>query len=926
MDMNQETAAKNPSRSPPGGTVTFLFTDIEGSTDLWQRHRNTMASTLGQHDSLMRRNLEAHKGHVFKTVGDSFCAAFENPVDAANAAVAVQRAIRDESWEVPDGLSVRVALHAGTAELRSDDYFGTALSRVARILAVGHGGQILLSSSVRELLLDDLPEGLQLRDLGQHRLKDLIRPEHIFQILTPDLPNHFSALRTLDSRPNNLPTQPTAFVGRQREIELLRALLEKTARLVTLTGPGGSGKTRLGFQAAAELLDQFDHGVYFVPLASIRDPALVASTIAQTLAIREIDGRPLLENLKERLRGERILLILDNFEHVLAAAPMVGELLAGCPNLKVLATSRASLHVRGEHEFPVGRLALPELHRLPAVDALSQYDAIDLFIQRAMEVQPDFALTTANALAVTEICTRLDGLPLAIELAAARVKLHSPSGILARLGNRLELLQGGACDLPPRQQTLRAAITWSHDLLDEEAKVLFRRLSVFAGGFSLEAAEVVCGDLPGAGLNTLRGIEILINFSLLRRDELEPRFSMLETIREYALESLASSDEEETIRARHLMHFLKLAEEAALNLTGPDQALWLARLEEEHDNIRAALSWSVQCGDLEDSARLAGGVWRFWLVHGHLSEGRRWFDRLLKDEVRLPPALRAQALDGSGGLAKAQGDYGRALAQFEEEEALERQLGDKRGIARACTNLASILVDRDERERAEALFENSLGLYREVGEKRGMAVALGNLGNIASRSMENERAKELFEKALALYREIGDKHNIAVCIHNLALVMHRLGDQGQAAAFFEQSLAVFRELDSKQGIAHSLFRMGDVEFERGDLSRAGFLFGEALLIVRELGHEGEISLVLSRCAALAVTQERWPMAARLFGSARRLLEAVGESFMDADERARYAVSASEARIRLGHQVFERLQAEGRSMELSQAISLALEAT
>jgi len=538
--------------SPPTGTLTFLFTDIEGSTGLWENNALAMQAALARHDEILRSAIEERGGYVFKTVGDAFCAVFPTAPDALEAALEIQRRLLSSEWEQTGPLRVRMALHTGAAEERDGDYFGPPLNRVARLLSAAHGGQVLLSLPTQELVRDQLPTQTSLRDLGEHRLKDLFRPERVFQLLAPELPSEFPPLRTLEAYRNNLPLQPTPLVGREKEVsEVCDLMRGEATRLLTLTGPGGIGKTRLALQAAADLLDDFPDGTFFVPLATLSEVELLLPAVAETLGVRETAEQPLDESLKDYLSERRMFLVLDNFEQVLEAAPAVTELLAGAPGLKVLATSRAPLGLYGEHVFPVPPLTLPDLERPPPLERLTQYEAVGLFVERAKAVKPDFKITNESAPAVAEICVRLDGLPLAIELAAARIKMLPPRAMLQRLTSRLKLLTGGARDLPERQRTLRATIEWSHTLLDEGEQLLFGRLAVFSGGRTLEAIEAICdaeGDLP---VEAFDGVSSLLDKSLLRQEEGpdgEPRFVMLETVHEFAREKLGQRAEEQEIK------------------------------------------------------------------------------------------------------------------------------------------------------------------------------------------------------------------------------------------------------------------------------------------------------------------------------------------------------------------------------------------
>jgi len=868
--------------SLPSGPVTFLFTDLEGSTRLWEEQRAQMQRALARHDALLRTHIEEHGGQVFKTVGDAFCAAFADPAAALAAALHCQRALSCE--EATSSLRVRMALHTGTAEQRGGDYFGPPLNRVARLLAAGHGGQVLLSAATQELVRDALPGGASLLDLGEHRLKDLIRPEHAFQLLAPGLPAEFPPLRTLDRHPHNLPTQPTPLVGREKELrEALERLQQERVRLLTLTGPGGVGKTRLSLQLAAEQIESFPDGVFFVGLAPLTDPALLPSAVAQAIGVREEAERPLSETLRAHLQGKRLLLVLDNFEQVTEAAPLVGQLLTAAAGLKVLVTSRIPLHLRGEQEYPVPTLSLPDPRQLPPLEQLTRYEAVRLFIERAQGVKPDFALTDENAPAVAEICVRLDGLPLAIELAAARIKILPPQAMLARLHDRLKLLTGGARDLPERQQTLRGAIEWSHELLGEEEKRLLRRLAVFLGGRTLEAIEQVCS--ADGDLDVLEGVSSLVDKSLLRQEESaegEPRFLMLETIHEYAKEKLEASAEAEEIGRRHTEFFLALAEAAAPQLLGAAQGQWRARLEAEHDNLRAALSRALARGEDELAGRLAAALRNFWSARGHLREGRRWLAEVLAAEG-LSLRTRAKALLGAGNLASGQGDLAAAQPRFEESLALCRDLEDARGIAGALNGLGMLAAERGELDRAQALFEEALAPLREIGDTQGMATLLNNLGTLVDRRQEYARAESLYRESLALARQAGHAAGVSGALLNLAGVTRRQGNLPGARVHLREGLHVARDI--------------------GDVQRA--TYGLALL---------------AQLLAAAGEAER---AARYFGAVEARFAAMG-THLQGPDRPEYEQDLAAARAQLEAALWERLYQEGAAWSLEEALACGLE--
>ncbi|HSH79246.1 MAG TPA: tetratricopeptide repeat protein [Herpetosiphonaceae bacterium] len=878
----------------PTGTVTFLFTDIEGSTSRWEHQRQAMQMALARHDAILREVIQAHGGDVFKTVGDAFYATFATAPNAVEAALAAQQALQAEAWDTALGpIRVRMALHTGTAEERDGDYFGPPLNRVARLLSVGHGGQVLLSTVTQELVRDLLPGGTELRDLGEHRLKDLIRSERIFQLVAPNLPTTFPPLKTLDNRPNNLPLQPNPLIGREREVEGVRQrLVLPDVHLVTLTGVGGTGKTRLALQVAAEMLDSFRDGVWFVNLAPITDPALVLSAIATTLGVREAGGQALRETLQAYLHDKQLLLLLDNFEQVLPAAGVVADLLKTSTGLKVLVTSRAPLHLRGEHEFPVPTLHVPDPRRLPPVERLTQYEAVRLFIQQAQGVKPDFAVTNANAPAVAEICVRLDGLPLAIELAAARIKMLPPEALLRRLSSRLKVLTGGARDLPARQQTLRAAIDWSYSLLDVEEQRLFARLAVFVGGRTLEAIEAVCNADGDLALDVLDGVSSLVDKSLLQQTEApedEPRFVMLETIHEYARERLDASGEAEVLRRRHAQYFRDLVEAAEPRLTGPEQGVWLERLEAEHGNIRVALQTSLDQGEAETALRLASVLWHFWSSRGHLSEGTQWLNVALEmARARLPAesdALRAKAIHAAGTLAAEQGDYRAARSFYEESLAIRRSLADERSVARLLNNLGILAFYEEDHAAARLLYEESLAIRRRLGDLSGVANALNNLG----------------------------------------LVLHEQGDYAAARAVLEESVVTSRELGDREAIVYALGSLCEVLLDGDDYAAAWPLLEEGLAISRDLGDKRLMSFLLEDAGAVAAAQVRPERALCLAGAAAALRENINMPLAPY-EQARLDRRLAPARAQLDPAAWEMAAAEGRAMTLEQAVAYALDDT
>jgi predicted ATPase len=733
-------------------------------------------------------------------------------------------------------------------------------------------------------------------------------------------------------RPSNLPAPSAALIGRETEVAAVKDLLLRgDVRLVTVTGPGGIGKSHLATEVARQLTDCFASGVYFVPLASVADPCVIPSIIAQTLGLRESGAQSHLKSLQDYLQkcgAVPLLLLIDNFEHLLSAAPLLAELLALAPGLKFLVTSRAALRIHNENEFPLPPLALPDSKALPALPALAQYPAISLFVQRAAAVKPGFALTAENASAVTEICTRLDGLPLAIELAAARIKLLSPVAMRSRLASRLQLLTSGPRDLPARQQTLRHAIDWSYDLLSEPEQKLFRRLSVFVGGCTLEAAEAVCDTKQDLGLDLLDGMTSMVDKSLVRhmeQEDGEPRFVMLETIREYGLEKLAANAEDPQTRQAHAAYCMVLAEEGAAQNAPAEVKKWIDRLETEHDNLRAALDWLTEHHKVDWGLRLATALFRFWEMHEHFTEGRHRLEQLLGlPEAATPNNARMRALFSAGVLTANQRDYPACEELLQESLEIARVLNDKQSIAISLNALGAVKREAGDLGTSIALFEESLALWKELGDQLAVGRALSNTAAAKKCQGDYTEARQLYEDCLAIFRQLGDNTAIAWVLNHQGDLLRDEGDLPAARSFYEQSIAAFRGVNDRWGIAGSLADLGNLIREQGDYATADAIYRESLALFQELGHKRGVARVLESFAGGAAARSQPEQALRFAGVAAALRQSIGAP-LAAAEQAKYEQSLEPARCKLSTEVGRAAWLEGWVMPLEMAVKQLLRA-
>ncbi len=895
-------------------TRTLLFTDIQGSTYLWEQHPQAMSTALAYHDSMMAQTVEAYHGKIFKNLGDGICAIFDSPADALQASLRIQQQIHEAATRAESpilALGVRVGLYTGPVEERGNDYFGTTLNRASRLMNAAHGGQILFSESTKSLL----PAETELRDLGIHRLRDVNEPEHIYQAISSDFPLNAKPIRSLTPRPTNLPAQLTSFVGREEHVhEICQRLRQPNVRLLTLLGPGGIGKTRLSMQVGTNLLDEYEDGVFFIPLAPLSQTDAVAKAIAQALKIEEVPKTPLLETLKAAIQPRQMLLIFDNFEHILDAAPLVNDLLSAGARVKALATSRESLFIYGERTYTVPPLKLPQPGDSP--DQLAQSAAAKLFIERIQEMQPEFVLSENSAQDVVTICRHLDGLPLALELAAARVRDLTLHEIAEQIGNRLGLLNQGPRDLPSRQQTMRGAISWSYHLLSSDEQRAFARLAIFEGSFYAAAAETVTG-IPDLTSFKSKGLIQQLPNSV---------FSMLGVIREYAMEKLGEFNEVASMREKHGLYYRDWLETAEAHMTGRDQIEWYNRLSVEQFNLQAALDEFLKQNAFENAGRMVGIMWRYWATQSLLSEGEQPINDVLMHADQLSKLSYAKVTQGAGRLALVRHQLARSIALQQISLGLYQSLDDKPGQAAMMLSLGETEYAQENSIQAENYLGAGLALFREVDDEAGVGRCLRNLGKIAMQSGDFAKAEPYLRESLTLAREHGSAEGLALTLYDLAGVLRTQGKYAEAEVCCRESLALYRELNFTIGIALMLYNIGYALQGQGNHVAAMEQFVEALKLLQPLEETNAISECLVGVAGAFWEDGQRDLSVKTLSAAKALLASMNvDRPLDYADQALYDRVYSTAKAGMDQSAWDTAWTAGQSVALDKLIPEILNA-
>ena len=855
--------------SPPSGIITFLFTDIEGSTKLSQEYPDTLPAALDMHHSIVEKAVKSYNGYVFEIVGDAFCTAFENSEDAIKAAVEMQLNLAKEKWE-DAVIKIRIGIHSGDAEWNGKTYSGyITMARTARVMSSAYGEQIIISKITYELAkekFDSVKEkGITFRDLGERRLKDLIQPIQIYQVLSKGLRTEFPPLLTLDARPNNLPIQLTSFIGRESEMRIIKSLLNES-HLLTLMGSGGAGKSRIALQAGADTIDNFSHGVWIVELAQLSEPSYILPEIASALGISLDPKKNIKDVVLDFLREKEMLLILDNCEHMIdECAVIINTLLRYCKKLRIIASSREALRITGENTYRVPSFKLPDLKKAKTVEDISEYEAVRLFIDRAVAIKNDFRITDSNANKVARLVSQLDGIPLAIELAAARVKVLTVEEIYEKLSNRFALLTGGNRTALPRQKTLRAMIDWSYDLLSKEEKLLFERLTVFSDGWTLEAAEEICSDEKLESYEILDLLSNLVDKSIVivKESGEENRFNMLKTLRQYGSEKLNISEDKYIIQKKHFDVYSRFMNNAEQNLGGADQKEWVSKYDSEIDNIRESLKWAAG-NDPEAALRLALNAANYWDTKYYYTEAVEFLDSILNKEHSYDKKFYAGALRWKGFFLKQTGRIEEAKELLRKSNITAKESGDLKESSASESLLGVIAFEEGDYEIAKEHLNNSLSVSISLGDKSRTAFAHYCLGGIAYMQTDYDSSKKMIEESLRLYRESKDLKQIGICLGNLGTVEFQLGNLQSALKLYEEYLSISRELDSKKGITYALLNISYIYNQEKEYIKAREYQQESYEIGEEIGNKNIIALSLLSLGSSEQKAGNYPVAKDMF--------------------------------------------------------------
>lgn len=943
----------------PSGTVTFLFTDVEGSTKLAQKYPRTLYDALERHNTIMSGAIESNNGFVFKTVGDAYCCAFEKAEDAVRAAVTAQLKLAAEKWNDAE-IKIRIGIHTGKAEWSGNNYMGyITLARSARIMSAAYGEQILISDETHKHIKNK-PGNISYRDLGERRLKDVIQPIRLFQILSPGLRGEFPPLKTLDARANNLPVQLTSFIGREKNISEIKELLNQN-RLLTIVCAGGTGKTRLALQAGADLIDEYTNGVFVFEFAPVTEEELVIQPVMNSLGIREEEGKSPEDTLTEYLKEKEMLLIMDNCEHIINKCANLAELLIRkCPKIKIIATSREALNCQGEQTYRLSALSVPEQTSGITPEEIIQCESVRLFVERALTVNPGFRVTESNASALAEICRRLDGIPLAIELAAAKTNVISVEKIHQRLDDMFSLLSGVRRTVLPRQQTLRAMIDWSYNLLSEKEKILWSRLTVFSGGWTLESAEEICSDEKTGSYEILDLLGQLSQKSIISFNETNERYSMLETMKQYGEIKLEDSGELTAIKLKHLEYYSSLADRTKnLKISSPE---WFSVLDPDHNNFISAIESSVPAGKPETGALITESLNHFWEIRGYYSTGLKLIEVLLSDKKDLSKNSLAKlymnyshffriqgnyeksrelnrkslellretgskndiiiALHNAGNTEALTGNFSEAGRIFEESLKLSRECNFISGIAFALNNLGNVALIKGDHEKAEAYTLESLEHHYKSGNSRDICFALDTLGNIMKEKGNLEKAKKYLSESLEISRQIGDKSGIAFALYNLGSVYYCCGDEEKALEYANESLKLRTEIGDKPGIAYSYDIIGVICFYRKEYDKAEYYLRESLKIRTESGDRHAILLSLSSYSLILSSGENTVLSAKLLGAKDTGYKSM-DLPMSSEESQQFEEISRILKDKLGESEFIKYFDEGKKMTIDEASDAAL---